>query len=167
MDFPVTRRLIDTLPQWIDQLAGALPAPTKVPAKPSGFRWDHPIHNAEVVQVAKAVRMASGIAAALRLADLGLTVECATLLRTVSDFASEIIFLAEGLLEGRMVAAQSKFIEDHFKPLPSSPDELAEREREYFRRVLEQGVRLLCSRCLCNRNGALHWKDAPLHDDGA
>lgn len=76
--------------------------------------------------------MASGITAALRLADDGFVVECATLLRTVSDFASEVIFLSEGVLNGEVTAAQSKFVQDYFNPLPVSPDELAEREREYY-----------------------------------
>jgi hypothetical protein len=132
VDFPVTRGVIAQLPDWVNQLAGALPAPLKAPAKPEGFRWDYPIHNAETVQVAKAVRMASGIAAALYLADRGFTVECYTLLRTVSDFASEVVFLAEGLLAGRLTEAQTKFVDDYFTLLPTSPDELAEREREYY-----------------------------------
>ncbi len=132
MEFPVTRRIVAQLPQWIDELAAPLPTPQKRASKPTGFRWDYPIHNAEVVQLGKAVRMASGVTAALALADLGFTVECATILRTVSDFASEIIFLAEGLIEERMDAAQTKFVDDYFKPMPTSPDELAAREREYY-----------------------------------
>jgi len=130
-DFPLSRKLITRLPAWIDEMANLLPAPKKVHVD-GGFQWEWPIHNADVVQVNKAVRMASGIAAALQLADLGFTTECAVLLRTVSDFGAEILFLAEGLLEGRMIAAQEKFIEDHFKPLPKSPEELAAREREYY-----------------------------------
>src|SRR6267378_3872283 len=97
-DFPFTRSLVAKLPTWVNQLASLLPRPVQVPAQPHGFRWVYPVENADVVQVGKAARMAGGIAAALNLADLGFTVECGSLLRTVSDFASEIAFLAEGLL---------------------------------------------------------------------
>jgi len=148
LDFPVTRKVISQLPDWVNQFAGALPAPKKVAVQPHGFRWDYPIHNAEVVQVAKAVRMASGIAAALRLADLGFTVECAVLLRTVADFAAEIIFLAEGLLGDHMTAAQTKFVDDYFKVRATSPVELDEREREYYvgRRDIEAAHKRLSER---------------------
>jgi hypothetical protein len=132
MDFSTTRRIIATLPEWVDEMATLLPRPQKVPVKGFGFRWRHPLETAEVVQVAKAVRMASGITAALQLADAAFTVECGTLLRTVSDFASETIFLAEGLFQGQLNAAQTKFVQDYFKPMPESPDELAERERQYY-----------------------------------
>ncbi len=124
--------MITALPAWVDELASRLPAPVKVPAVPRGFRWAYPVETADVVQVGKAVRMVSGIAAALHLADLGFTVECGTLLRAVSDFASEIMFLAEGLIEGRMTKEQTKFIRDYFKPLPNSARELAQRKRERY-----------------------------------
>ena len=132
MDFPTTRRIVATLPEWVDEMAALLPRPQKVPFQAGGFGWRHPLETAEVVQVAKAVRMASGITAALQLADAAFTVECGTLLRTVSDFASETIFLAEGLFGGQLNAAQTKFVQDYFKPMPQSPDELAAREREYY-----------------------------------
>jgi hypothetical protein len=131
VDFPVTRQVIDELDEPVQKMAALLPPPLQEPV-PGGFRWRHPVRTAEVVQVAKAVRMVTGIRAALRLADEGWTTECCTLLRTVSDFASEILFLDEGLLEDRFVASQQKFIDQFFVPLPADPDELAEREREYY-----------------------------------
>ena len=123
-DFPVTRGLIATLPTWVNQLASLLPRPVPVPAQPRGFRWAYSDETAEVVQIAKAVRMVSGIAAAMHLADLGFTVECGTVLRTVSDFASEITFLAEGHLTGRMNPDQERFVKDFFKPMPTTPESL-------------------------------------------
>src|SRR3989442_1915396 len=108
MDFPITRKVIAMLPGWVDELADVLPPPVKKPAQPRGFHWRYPVETAEIVQVCKAVRMASGIAAALHLADLGVTVECGTLLRTVSDLAFEIAFPGQGLLPSRLTKAQSK-----------------------------------------------------------
>jgi hypothetical protein len=131
-DLPITRKLILALPPWVNAMASHLPPPVKVPAQPHGQRWAYPAETAEVVQVGKAVRMVSGITAALHLADLGFTVECGTMLRAVSDFASEIVFLGEGLIEGRMMPEQSKFVKDYFKPLPASAAELAQRKREGY-----------------------------------
>jgi hypothetical protein len=90
------------------------------------------LRSAEVIQVAKAVRMITGLRAALRLADDGFTTECCTLLRTVSDFAAEILFVGEGIVEGRFTSSQQKFIDQFFVPSPTDPDELAAREREYY-----------------------------------
>jgi len=57
----------------------------------------------------------------MSLADLRLTVECGTILRTVSGYASEIISIGEGLLEGRFTTEQQEFIEQHYSALPSTP----------------------------------------------
>jgi len=57
----------------------------------------------------------------MSLADLRFIVECGTILRTVSDYASEIIFIGEGLLEGRFTTEQQEFIEQHYSALPSTP----------------------------------------------
>lgn len=132
MDFKLTRAAIDALNTPIDALAACLPRPTMVPLAGGDFRWEYPIQSPEVVQVAKAVRMVTSIKAAWHLAERGLTTECATLLRVTSDFASEIVFLAEGILEGKLNSAQQKFVDDYFKPFPTDPDELATREREYY-----------------------------------
>lgn len=132
MDFPVTRATIAELPRWVGTMAALLPPPVRKPLASVGFRWEHPVKSAEVVQVAKSVRMASGLRAAMALADIGHTTEAGTILRTVADFAAEITFLGEGLLEGRLTAEQEKFVEQHFSDLPLTPDELADREREHY-----------------------------------
>jgi hypothetical protein len=64
----------------------------------------------------------------MALADLRFTVECGAILRTVSDYASEIIFIGEGLLGGQFTTEQQEFIEQHYSALPSTPDELAAQE---------------------------------------
>lgn len=127
MDFPITRSLINRLPGWVDKFAKKLPPPKKVPLD-VGFRWEHEKKDAETLQVAKAVRMASGLHAAITLADARHTVECLSLLRMVSDFASEIEFIGEGLFEGRFTTEQRIFIDQNYSDLSASPDELAARE---------------------------------------
>ena len=132
MDFPRTRAIIDALPGWVAQFAERLPQPVKKHLDGGGFRWEHEAPDAETLQVAKAVRIASGLRAAMVLADSAHTVECAVILRTVADFSAEIWFIGEGLLEGQFTKEQARFIEQHHAPLPSSPNELAERERECY-----------------------------------
>jgi len=112
---------------FAQQLAPAVRVPVQ-----NSFRWEHPEKNARAVQVAKAVRAVSALRAALHLADLNHTIECLVLLRTVADFAAEIIYLDEAELEGRLTKDQSTFVEQHFAPFPNDPDELAAREREYY-----------------------------------
>ncbi len=131
MDFPVTRSILDQVDGWVQGFAKHLPRARKVPHGKS-FRWEHSERSAEAVQVAKAVRATSGLRAALQLADAGHTVECATLLRVVADFSAEIIYLGEGLVEKRFTQDQKAFIAQHFTPMPTDPDELAAREREYY-----------------------------------
>lgn len=131
MDFPVTRRLHDQMEIWVQTFAGLLPPAQQIPVQGS-FRWEHTEHSARTVQVAKAVRAVSGLRAALALADRNFTTESATLLRVVADFAAEIIFLGEALLEDRVTDDQQKFITQHYAPLPTDPDQLAAREKEYY-----------------------------------
>jgi hypothetical protein len=132
MDFTLTNAAIDALDGAASALAALLPRPERVELPSGAFRWEYPVRSPEVVQVGKAVRMTTSVRAAWRLAEEGFTTESATLLRVASDFAAEIVFLAEGILEGKLNAAQQKFVEDYFKPFPTDPDELAAREREYY-----------------------------------
>jgi len=132
MDFSLTSAAIDALDGAVSDLAALLPRPERVEQPAGGFRWEYPVRSPEVVQLGKAVRMVTSVKAAWRLTEEGLTTESATLLRVASDFAAEIVFLAEGILEGKLNAAQQKFVDDYFKPFPTDPDELAAREREYY-----------------------------------
>jgi hypothetical protein len=76
--------------------------------------------------------MITAFRGALRLADEGLITECYTLLRPAADFAAEIIFLAEGIIAGKFNSSQREFIDQFFAPFPTSPDELAERDRQRY-----------------------------------
>ncbi len=145
MNFPVTREIIAQLDTPVHSFAELLPVPVSNPFSGGNFRWSYPLQSAEVVQVAKAVRMVSGIRAALRLADEGFTTECCALLRIVSDFAAEILFIGEGIIAGEFNSSQQKFINDFFIPFPTDPEELAAREREYYigrREIIAAHVRL-------------------------
>lgn len=132
MDFPVTQEIIQHIDQPVNAMAALLPRPERKPISSGGFHWSYPVESAEVVQVAKAVRMASGLHAAWRLAEEGLLIECYTILRTVADFALEIAFLAEGIMEGKFNTSQQRFIDQFFAPFPTDPDELAARVRESY-----------------------------------
>ncbi len=118
-DFPETRAKIAALRPWLDALVAICGTPRQREV-PGGLRYEFEEQSPEVVQSAKAVRMVSGLNAAMHLADVGHTVEAAALLRMVTDFANEIIAVVEGLMRGELTAAQRKYVEDYFKPLPSS-----------------------------------------------
>jgi hypothetical protein len=85
-DFPVMRRTMDRLDGWVMALASPLLPLGEFPQELNGlkgFRWDFKEKTERALMVGKAVRMASGIRAALILADLGYVTECGTILRTV------------------------------------------------------------------------------------
>jgi len=127
-------------------MAALLSPPERKPIISGGFYWAYLEESAEVVQIAKAVRMASGLRAAWHLAEEGLITECYTLLRTVADFALEISFLAEGIMEGKFNTSQQTFIDQFFAAFPTDPDEFATRVREsYVRRekMIAARIRLL------------------------
>jgi hypothetical protein len=88
-DFPVMRQMMERLDEWVMALASPLLPLGEFPQELNGlkgFRWDFKEKSERALMVGKAVRMASGIRAALILADLGYITECGTILRTVSDF---------------------------------------------------------------------------------
>ena len=66
MDFPVSRKIIACLDDWLTALAAPLLPAHRVPIQEGNFQWKFKEETPEVVQVAKAVRMISGIRAASR-----------------------------------------------------------------------------------------------------
>ena len=132
MSFPVTIRLLGVLDERLHHFVSGLTPPVRIPLPNDDFRWEYPERSPEVVQVAKAARAVAGLRAAFSLALDGFTTECARLLRIVSDFSAEIMYLGEGLSRGTLTADQQRFVEQHFSTLPSTPDDLAAREREYY-----------------------------------
>jgi|GEM_PF-1328187 len=124
--FPETRRTLDRLDEWVTALASPLLPPQQVAVELqhiSAFQWDFREKTDRAVLIGKSVRLVSGIRVAFLLADLGYIGECGTILRTVSDFSTEIISICEGSKKGTPTTAQAKFIEQYFKHLPKNPDE--------------------------------------------
>jgi hypothetical protein len=144
--FPITEEIIGHIDEPIKTMAALLPRPERKSIASGGFYWAHPVESAEVVQVAKAVRIAAGINAAWGLAEAGFVTECYTILRSVSDFSLEIVFLAEGIMEGTLNVSQKKFIDQFFAPFPMDADEFATMARESFVRrekMIAARIRLL------------------------
>lgn len=132
MDFPVTRLIIEKVDGWVNHLAVALMPPKIVLDTDGAYHWEFAEKSPSVLQVTKMVRMVSGIRAALLLADQGFVVESANLLRMVSDFATEITAVSEGVLRGEMTTAQRKFVEQFFRPTPRSLEEFAAQEKDFY-----------------------------------
>ena len=133
--FPVTERVLAELDEWLSELAAPLIPLKRVPAGPpeaKGFRWAFREETERALVISKSVRMISAIRAAFILVDLGYVTECGTLLRTVSDFANEILSITEGVRSGNPTAAQKKFVEQYFTPIPEDPDAYDAQKRERF-----------------------------------
>jgi len=118
--------------EWLSELAALLPCPVRNPLPEGDFNWRFPEESTSVLLVAKAVRICSALGAAWELAKKGFATEAASLLRLVNDFSSEITFMAESIFEGRETAAQTRFREQFFRPLPRTVDDFLEREKEYY-----------------------------------
>jgi hypothetical protein len=132
-DFPVTRRTIDRLDDWVNALASPLLPLGQVPTVDSDrFRWVFNEETERALVIGKAVLIASGIRAAMTLADLGHVTECGTILRTVSDFSLEIFFVSEGCMTGTPTADQKLFIKQYFTPMPIDSEEYAAHEKERY-----------------------------------
>lgn len=130
--FSTTRGLIDELDGWLHALAKPLLPPVRVRHPDGDFHWEFREPSPLALQVAKGVRMVSGIRAALVLADAGFVTESASLLRIVSDFASEITAVGEGVHRGQMTSAQKKFVDDFFAPIARTTEEFTAQEKQFY-----------------------------------
>ncbi len=131
--FPVTRRAIERLDEWLMALASPLLPLQQIPAGPpeiNGFQWAFREQTERAVCVGKAVRMVSGIRVALMLAEAGYIAECGTILRTVSDCTGEILSVCEGVRTGTPTMAQKKLVEQYFTPMAKDPDEYDRQQKE-------------------------------------
>jgi hypothetical protein len=101
-----------------------------------GFEYRFAEETAAVAEIAKTVRVISGLNACLLLADHGFVAEAATLLRTVTDFVNEILFLAEGQTRREGATTdQRQFVEDFFAKVPTTVEEMQTTEkRQWLRR---------------------------------
>jgi len=131
-EIPFARRIIANLDAWLSILAAPFLPAVRVQEENGRFHWEFREKRPETLMVGKAVRMVSGIKAALFLADSGFTTECASLLRMVSEFSQEILSVGEGLIEGRLMEPQERFVRQYFSPLARSPEEFEDMERERY-----------------------------------
>lgn len=125
--------MVERLDEWLMALVSPLLPLQRIPAGPEplgDFQWAFREQTERALCVGKAVRMISGIRVALILADMGYIAECGTILRTVSDFANEIIAICEGCKTGTPTTAQRRFVQQYFAPIATNPDEYEEQERE-------------------------------------
>jgi hypothetical protein len=129
MDFSKTRATLDLLDRWFDELASPLVPLKRVSVKLehlTGFIYEFREPSERALLVGKAARVVSGIRAAMILADMGYIAECGALLRSVSDFSSEIICICDGIKANYRTRAHKDFVDQYFTKLPKNPDEHAE-----------------------------------------
>lgn len=120
------------LDSWVNQLAGRLPPPVKVPVPGFDFRWQYPEETPRVLLVCKCVRLSTSLGGAWELAKLGSSTESGSLLRQVGDFAGEIWFLVEGITRGKFTKSQTQFISQFFDPIATTVEEYLEKEKSYY-----------------------------------
>jgi hypothetical protein len=128
--FGTTRTLIASLGDWLSILTAPL-----LPGQPFGGSDSESQlaeSSASALLIAKAVRMTSGIHAALLLVDSGFVTEAACMLRIVSDLGMEVTAVAEGVLSGTMTSAQRKFVDQFLQPRPRTPEEYLERAKQRY-----------------------------------
>src|SRR5262245_9194995 len=95
----LARSIIDQLDGWVNDLASPF-VPPRVLTEDGRTRLEFQQHTAQVVMIGKVIRAASGIKAALTLADVGFVAESAALLRMVSDFCTEVTAIGEAINTG-------------------------------------------------------------------
>lgn len=144
-DFPVARGIIDELGGWVVRLAAPL-LPAQCVAHGDSFRWEFAEDTPLALLISKVVRMASGIRAAMLLADAGFVTECACLLRIVSDLGTEVTAVGEGELAGKHTTAQRQFIEQFFGRQPVDTAGVPPEKERYVSReeLMKSHVRLAC-----------------------
>jgi hypothetical protein len=141
-DFPFTRRMLVAIEEWFIPLVQPFPIKqTRVKAVgEKDFYWDFEEHSVKTVMLGKAVRIITGLRAAMILADRGYITECGTILRTIDDGVAEIVFLIQG--NKKPSEEYQKFIRQYFEWMPENPNELTSKKSEGFvkRREILSGI---------------------------
>ncbi len=111
--------------EWMDrthtELVSAVPRPTSVSVKGrQTFRFGE--QTAETLVVAKLARIASGLRAALLLAEAGLFQEQSSLCRLVDEYQEDVAFFALGMAEGKLTRLHSEYLEAFFAEQTSAKD---------------------------------------------
>jgi hypothetical protein len=140
------REVIDLLDRWVNELALPFLPPRVIAEDDKYIRLELSKHIPHAVMVGKLVRTVSGIRAALVLAELGYVAECASILRIVSDFCTEVSAIAEALNRGgEPPSAVREFVAQYFTQKARTPEEYAaaERTRYVSRKELMKGEQRL------------------------
>ena len=135
MEIPETRAIVARMDHWLGGLLEHTGYP-ELRQEGGEHVYRFSSQTSSAIEVSKLVRIVSGLNACLSLADSGYVAETASLLRTIRDFASDILFVSEGhqRKEGP-TSDQRRFAEDFFAVPPSSVDELESQEkRSWLRR---------------------------------
>ena len=138
-DLSLGREIIDSLDQWTTSLvAPALPLRV-IPDGDDEIRLEFRRQIPQSVMLGKLVRAVSGLRAALLLAEAGHIAECASVLRFVSDFCTEISAIGFALHRGgELPPAVHDFVTQYFMPRARTPTqyETSERTRYVSREAL-------------------------------
>lgn len=159
MNVEAVSQALVPLDRWVNQLAGRLPPPVKVPVPGFYFRWQYPEETPRVLLVCKCERLSTSLVSAWELAKLGSSTESGSLLRQVGDFAGEIWFLVEGITRGNFTKSQAQFISQFFDPIATTVEEYLEKEKAHYVRRADQGrtktYRVVRPRCRVGQQGFL------------
>lgn len=125
--------LIEQLDGWVNALAAPLMPPRVVPEGEDRLRFEFREHIPHSVMIGKLVRAVSGLRAALLLAEVGHITECASVLRMVSDFCTEISAIGEAVNRGGdQPRAVRDFVNQYFTPKPRTVAEYVAAERTRY-----------------------------------
>lgn len=142
----IATEIIDQLDDWVNALVAALMPLRAIPEGDDSIRLEFREHIPHSVMIGKLIRAVSGLRGALVLAESGYVAECAAVLRTVSDFCTEISAIGFALHRGgELPNAVRNFVAQYFTPRARTPDELAiaERTRYVSREALMKAHRVL------------------------
>lgn len=133
VEFTFEKNLINQIGNWVNELAAPLMPPQVVSEENGIVHLEFHEHTPNAVMVGKLIRAVSGIRAALVLADLGYIAECASILRIVSDFCTEINAIGEALnSDGKIPNSIQTFVDQYFSLKPRTPEQLIEAERIHY-----------------------------------
>ena len=152
------RDIFGKLDGWATSLVTPVLPFLATPVGDEAIRLDFRQQIPQSVMLGKLVRAVSGLRGALVLAESGYITECASLLRIMSDFSTEIAVIGLSIHDGgEFPAAVRDFVADYFAPLATTPGEFTARER---RRYVSREALLKTHKALAEK----HLVDAALLD---
>ena len=126
----VAAEILNRLDSWVNALAAHLDPPRRLPESDGSFRLEFTQQSPHVMMIGKLVRAVSGLHGALVLAKAGYITECAVVLRTVSDFCTEIETIGWYVAKDeRLPGAVQEFVKQYFLPRARTPEEFAAATR--------------------------------------